>query len=501
MISQRWLWLALLLAGLGSFVVSNSETSLTAAEPTPSYDWLVPNDALKTPFEKQVPILFVSRGRNKVEWEGLKSYWNETEEKAYNPATGQTVLRKAIKIKLPLGINVPPSVPNENPMTLGGWKLGKELYFDPVLSSDGSTSCSSCHAPDRGYTDQAKVSTGIFGKKGGMNAPSVFNSAMNRFQFWDGRAASLEEQAQGPPGNDVEMFDGKGIAWHSAIKRIREKTDYVKRFEKEYGCLPTRDAVAKAIATYERTVIVGNSIIDRAEVATRKRVTEDEGTDFTVTPKDYETVLQAAIASKDMNALTALEIDPTKDAAKIPTIAQGITNGQKLFFGKARCNSCHVGESLSDLNFHNIGVGAVDGKFPAGQEGRFGAAPTGHKNPTEFGAFKTPQLRGLLSTAPYMHDGSEKTLEAVVDYYDRGGNANEFLDNKMRDLEAEEAFMKAKVEGKPWTGEKVMTFTSGGRPIIPKKLGLTPQEKKEVVLFLRAYQSDPVDSMVADQKR
>src|SRR5262249_52991539 len=123
--------------------------------------------------------------------------------------------------------------------------------------------------------------------------------------------------------------------------------------------------------------------------------------------------------------------------------------------------------------------------------GRFGAQATGAKDPDQFGAFKTPTLRGLLSTAPYMHDGSEKTLEAVVEFYVRGGNANEFLDVKMRDIPAEQAWLRG--EKKP-----DIFVTASKKPIAPLKLTLTPDEKKDLVLFLRALQGDPIDPIVAE---
>ncbi len=109
-------------------------------------------------------------------------------------------------------------------------------------------------------------------------------------------------------------------------------------------------------------------------------------------------------------------------------MAQSLNDGRALFFGKARCNSCHVGDNFTDNQFHNLGVGVKDGQLPADTLGRFATLPTGHKNPELIGAFKTPTLRHLLGTAPYMHNGSERTLEEVVEFYDRGGNANEFLD-------------------------------------------------------------------------
>jgi cytochrome c peroxidase len=266
-----------------------------------------------------------------------------------------------------------------------------------------------------------------------------------------------------------------------------------------FGHAPTRDAAAKAIAAYERTVLVGNSLFDRAEVAMRKRVTEEESGKFELKAEDFQEVLKAAFAAKDTHSITALGLDPAKDADKAAATAKRLANGRNIYFGKARCSNCHVGENFTDLAFHNLGIGVKDGILPKGELGRFGSQPTGHKDPAVIGAFKTPGLRALLSTAPYMHNGEGKTLEAVVDFYDRGGNANEFLDPKMRDTDAEIAFVKAKAEGKEYTGPKPAVFTRSGLPIIPFQLKLTPEEKADLVLFMKALQSDPVDSTVADK--
>jgi cytochrome c peroxidase len=463
-------------------------------------DCCVPNEALKRPFAEVTPIIFVSRGLNPKEWEQLPKYWNESTEEVVNPATGAKGVRKVVKIKLPLGLNLQPPVPIENPMTLERWALGKKLYFDPILCSDLTVACATCHSPKNGYTDGGKVSTGISGKKGGMSAPPVLNAAYNRQQFWDGRAGSLEEQAQGPPQNPLEMFDGKGNAWHEVVKRVRAKPEYVKLFEREFGHAPTRDSIAKAIASYERTVLVGNAINDRAELAMRKRVEDEESNKREISPKDYETVLKQAFVAKDTHALEALNLDLAKDAGKVPEVAKSIDRGRILYFGKARCNACHVGESLTDQAYHNLGVGVKDGKLPDDALGRYGSLPLGHKDPSLVGAYKTSQLRGLLSTKPYMHDGGEDTLEKVIEFYDRGGNANEFLDPKMRDYDAEQAYIKAKKGKEPWKGAEVHVFTRDGRPVIPLKLNLTVDEKKDLVMFLRAMESDPVDATVADPK-
>lgn len=459
-----------------------------------SYDWMLPDESKKQSFEKTVPIVFVTRNANPAEWEKLPTFWNQTTQEVVDPISGKKVTQGVVKIKVPLGLTNPPPVPVENPMTLAKWELGRDLYFDKILSSDRTVSCASCHDPKYGFSDGSKTSTGIGGQKGGANAPTVINSAYHRLQFWDGRAASLEDQAQGPVQNPIEMFDGVGNAWHKAIERIRSKPEYVARFEAVFGHAPTRDAVAKAIATYERTVLSGNSIYDRAELLMRQRVEEEESGKFELKPIDFEKALKAAVAAKDINALSALHLTLDAPAQKLAETAKRVHNGRNLFFGKARCTACHIGDNFTDNEFHNLGVGVVNGQLPAGHIGRFGSQPTGHKNPALVGAHKTPGLRALLSTAPYMHDGSEKTLEDVVELYDRGGNAHEFLDPKMRDLDAEAAWLKAKAEGKPYDGPPVQVFND--KPIVPFKLNLSKTEKEDLVLFMRALQGDPIDPKV-----
>ena len=469
-------------------------TTMPAQEPELDVD--LPNEALKRPFAEQIPMVFVSRGQNKAEWEKLTKFFTEVKETALDPFTGKTVERTVVKIKLPLGLNTPPVVPGENQLTLSKWQLGKQLYFDSILSSDGTVSCSTCHTPKAGFSDASKTSKGINGSLGGMNAPTVINTAYNRLQFWDGRADSLEAQAQGPVQNNVEMFDGKGTPWNEAIKRVRKAPKYAGLFEKEFGHGATRDSAAKAIATYERTVLVGNSIQDRTDLAARLRAEEEETNKFEPQPKDYEKVLKAAVEAKDTHSLKALNLKDASDADKIPALAKSINNGRLLFFGKARCNSCHVGETFTDHTFHNLGVGVVDGKIKGGQEGRYGAQALGARDSALYGALKTPGLRGLLASAPYMHDGSEKTLEAVVDFYDKGGNANEFLDAKMRDFDAEKALYASKNGGPAYKGPEAKLFTRGGWPIIPKTLGLTADEKKDLVNYMRALEGEPIDMLL-----
>jgi cytochrome c peroxidase len=460
----------------------------------------LPNESWKMPFKDEIPIVLVARGANPAAWDALRSFWNEDTEKVVDPRTGEPIVRKVVKLKLPLGLNTPPSVPGENPMTVQKWKLGKSLFFDRVLSSDHTISCSTCHQPTKGYTDQRPASVGIRGQKGGISAPTIFNVSYNTLLFWDGRARSLEDQSQGPPQNAMEMFDGSGHAWRKVVDRVRGQTDLVQQFKQVFGTVPTRDTVAKAIACYERTVFSGNSIHDRAEQAMRQRVEKDEsGTaKLELTVQDYLGVVKAAFARKDTVALKALELDAEGDAGKADETAKRLLAGRNLFFGKARCNSCHVGDNFNDGTFHNLGIEARDGHLPERVAGRYGAQAPGHKNPEFFGSFKTPTLRHLTATAPYMHDGSLKSLEEVVDFYDRGGNVNAFLDVKMRDENAERAWYKARAEGKDYRGPEVKVYD--GKAIVPLKLNLTKQEKADVVLFLRSLQGDDPDPIVANPK-
>jgi cytochrome c peroxidase len=492
--------LALLLGAGPSVSLGNDRPGLER----PELDWQLPREGWMLPFKDQRPIYFVNRTQNLQEWLKLPRYWNETAEKVVDPRTGEEVTRNAVKIKVPLGLSQSPPVPVENPMTVQRWLLGKRLYFDHVLSADATVSCATCHDPRRGWTDQLPVSVGIGGKKGGVSAPTVLNSAYNLIQFWDGRAASLEEQAQGPVANPLEMVDDNPHAWYRAVERIRKKGDYVQRFKEAFGTEPTRDTVAKAIAMYERTVLSGNSVHDRADLAMRLRVAEDGGTDFTLQPQDYEGVLREAAMKKDATALAALGLDAGKpaDMNRIPAVAKSISNGRALFFGKARCSNCHVGDNFTDNQFHNLGVGVgKDGQIPKGGLGRYAAQPLGHKNPELAGAFRTPTLRGLHATGPFMHDGSERTLEEIVEFYDRGGNPNEYLDPKMRDFDAEKAYTLSKRNGTEYRGPKVYLFGPDQKPVVPLKLNLTREEKADLVAFMRALHGDDVDPIIADPNR
>jgi cytochrome c peroxidase len=469
-----------------------------AANASKNLEWGLPNTSWMVPFAEEEPIIYVPFSKTK-EWMALPGFWNPGTEKARDPKTGAEFERKVVRIKLPLGLTQPPTVPAENAMTVGRWALGKQLFFDRALSSDASVSCASCHDPKRGYTDQSRFATGIGGQLGGMSAPTVLNSAYHQLQFWDGRAHSLEDQAQGPPANAVEMFDGKGNAWDHVVSRVRQKKDYAPRFRRYFGVEPNRDTIAKAIATYERTVFSGNSITDRAELAMRLRAAEEESTSQAVLAKDYEKVLKEAVAKKDEHSLSALKLTGSDASTKVRDLAASLSRGRTLFYGKARCNSCHVGDNYTDNQFHNIGVGVKNGVISDSLLGRYAQLPLGHKDPQLVAAFKTPTLRGLVGTAPFLHDGSEGTLEKVVDFYDRGGEPSEYLDVKMRNLDAETAYEQSLTKKTQYTGPEVKTYN--GKYIVPLKLNLTEQEKKDLVAFMRSLQGDAVDPIVADRER
>lgn len=465
-----------------------------AIPPIESADFLLPDESKMTPFKDRVPVVYVTT--NQPEWKTLKGFWNDGAEEAVDPATGAKVARKVVKLKVPLGLTQPPPVPAENAMTAEKWALGKRLYYDKILSTNGQVACATCHAPEKGFADGAKSSTGINNALGPINSPTVFNAAYNRFQFWDGRGSSLEDQAQGPVGNNKEMFGGKADPWAEAVQRLRANADYVTAFNRVFGHAPTRDAAAKAVATYERTVLLGNSLDDKAAALMRKRVIEEETGKFVLKAEDYAAALKTEFAAKG-GALKDIGLDAAKDAGKADEFGKRLLAGRELFFNKARCTNCHTGDTYTDHGFHNIGVGAKDGDLPLDEFGRFVRLPTGHKDTALVGAFKTPGVRGLLWTAPYMHSGEEKTLEAVVDFYDRGGNVNPYLDEKMRDTAAEAAYVKARAEGKP-VDPAVKTYGPTKKPIIPLKLNLTAPEKADLVLFMKALNGEPLDPLVSD---
>lgn len=302
---------------------------------------------------------------------------------------------------VPLGL-IPIPWPADNPYSPAKVELGRLLYFDKRLSADNSVSCATCHAPEKGFTDGAPVSTGIRGQKGGRSAPTVINRAYSLAQFWDGRAPTLEDQAKGPIANPLEM-DNTHDAMAAKLSGVQ---DYRPLFQKAFGSPDiTIDAVAKAIATFERTLLSGNSAYDR-----------------------YKT-------------------------GKKPAMTRAQIRGMDIYFNKAKCDQCHEGVNFTANAYANLGIGTDK---PQPDTGRYEVT----KDPLDWGKFKTPTLRDISKTGPYMHDGSLKTLEEVVDFYDKGGIPNKNLDEKI------------------------------------KKLNLTVEQKRDLVEFLKALDGAPITLVV-----
>ena len=291
---------------------------------------------------------------------------------------------RPMTIAAPLGLPPVPT-PADNPPTVETVSLGRRLYYDPALSVDGTVSCATCHDPERGFGDAKRVSDGVGGKQGTRNSPTVLNSAYFESQFWDGRAPSLEKQAEGPVQNPVEMAHTLA----GVERKLMGDEGYRAEFRRAFGPGPIAyDMVAKAIASFERTVIAGNSPFDRYYFGGDK-------------------------AALSPAAVRGFEIfrDPKKGNC---VVCHTINNTFALF---------------TDNKFHNIGVGAHEERFD--DAGRFDVS----KDPNDRGAFKTPSLRNVAQTAPYFHDGSRKTLKEVLDFYIGGGNSNPNLSKEVHALD------------------------------------------------------------------
>jgi cytochrome c peroxidase len=307
-----------------------------------------------------------------------------------------------LKVTAPKGL--PPLTPKAvvpacNPLTKGRYELGRQLYFDPRLSGNGEVSCATCHNPDKGWSDGGKVSTGIHGQTGNRSAPTVFNTAYGKNMFWDGRAPSLEGQAQGPIINPIEM----GMPKHKdVVFRIREVPGYNEQFKKVFGTRPTLDGIAKAIATFERVAALsGDSKYDKYVTGENDALSE---------------------AEKRGMVLFGLRLNPDDEFEP------------KVELQKAKCTLCHVGANFTNEQFHNLGIGWNESTQKHDDVGRWAAEPIGAKSDASLGAFKTPTVRNAALTAPYMHDGSLATLEEVVEHYDKGGNPNPSLDVDIKPL-------------------------------------------------------------------
>ena len=290
-----------------------------------------------------------------------------------------------------------------NPLTRAKVELGRQLYFDTRLSGDSTVSCASCHDPAQGYSAHTKTGVGIRGQLGGRNSPVSYNRILTGPQFWDGRADSLEAQAVGPIQNPIEM----GFTHEGVVQRLSGIPVYAKQFEKIFGEL-TIDRVGQAIAAFERVLVTGPSPYDYEEQWRPLAALDAE-----------DLADDADLAAKHAAAKAAVEAQPMSEEAK---------RGREIFFTeKGNCTACHVGANLADEKYYNLGIG-MEKESP--DLGRFAVT----KDEKDTGAFKTPTIRNVALTAPYMHDGSVATLEEVVEWYDKGGHPNPHLSDKIKPL-------------------------------------------------------------------
>lgn len=268
-----------------------------------------------------------------------------------------------------------PEIPQDNPMTVEGVKLGRMLFYDPILSADNSQSCADCHAPELSFTDVKKFSTGIDGIAGTRNAMSLINAAWIRNLNWHGDAGTLEEQAFEPVRNPVEMHN----TWTNAVESLKSHPDYPDLFFDAYG---TRDFdsthVVQALAQFERILVSNNSRWDQY-----------------------------------------LRGEAQLSAAE--------SKGFEIFFTeKGDCFHCHTTILFTDNEFHNNGLDSIFSDL-----GHYEVSA----NPSDIGRFRTPTLRNLIYTAPYMHDGRFETLEEVIDFYSEGLKFSETIDPLMKKVD------------------------------------------------------------------
>lgn len=266
-------------------------------------------------------------------------------------------------------------VPEDNALTREKVDLGKRLFYDSRLSRTQEVACASCHSQEHAFADPRRVSTGVEGRQGTRNAPPLFNLAWNKSFFWDGGAPTLEHQVIGPIVNPLEM----DMRMEDVVGRVAADASYVRQFEAAFHQPPSPEGVTQAIASFMRTMVSGESRYDRF--------------------KDGDT-----------SALSASE-----------------KRGMDLFFSeRAECFHCHVGFNLTNNGFHNNGARPDDPDL--GRE-RITEQASGR------GKFKVPSLRNVAVTAPYMHDGSLATLEAVIEHYAKGGQGHPNTDPTIHPLE------------------------------------------------------------------
>jgi len=313
-----------------------------------------------------------------------------------------------------------------NPLTRAKIELGRQLYFDKRLSSDSTVSCASCHDPEFGYAFHTQFGVGIDGQTGNRNSPVAFNRILSGPQFWDGRAPSLEAQAVGPIANPIEM----GNTHEACAATVRGIAGYRKQFESIFGAAGvTIDNIGRALASFERVLVTGPSPWDSyKQLADFEKAYADDIADLKELKQEDEELYN--------------EYQQLKQASAAQPIRPSAIHGGELFFSdQGGCTACHVGANFTDEKYHNLGVG-MDKPADQIDWGRFEVT----KDDKDRGAFKTPTVRNVAMTGPYMHDGSQQTLEEVIAWYAKGGHPNEHLSADIKKLSLSDQDQKDLVE-------------------------------------------------------
>lgn len=270
---------------------------------------------------------------------------------------------KQFYMKIPKGFPTP-VIPEDNQLTIARVELGKKLFFDPILSRDFSISCATCHHPEKSFSDTVALSKGVFGRKGLRNSPSLANIAYKNQFFMDGGVPTLELQVTAPIQDHNEM----DLNILDVVQRLKSEPDYVKLSMQAYNQEPSPYVITRAIASYERTLISGNSSYDQYKNGNETALTHSQ------------------------------------------------KRGMGLFYSaRTNCSSCHSGFNFTSNNFENIGLYSL-----YKDSGRMRVT----LNEVDRGKFIVPSLRNVAVTAPYMHDGSMESLEEVIDFFNGGGHTH-----------------------------------------------------------------------------
>lgn len=408
----------------------------------------------------RIPILFVSEGKNPTRWQELPTYWNPS---ALADPTGAAALWQPnplltavtiaavgpprVEIKVPLGLEDPtPFIPADNPPTLGQWQLGRKLFYDnDYLTNSRNLACTTCHDPRYQYASRAAKD-----REERMHTPSLYNIVYQPRIFGDGRGETLESCLQRTFDDERETTLPGRHVWGGAIRRLTRNEVYQREFNLVYGVgFPTQDTVGRALATYCRTLLSGDSLYDRAVALAKKAGKPDpEAAHF-----------EAALRPGELVSLNSVNKKPADVAAEIHL-------GYQLFHDKlpqspTSCVACHAGTLFTDKGYHNIGLGVP--VSPVDNPGRIAALPPGQRSAAMMGAYRTPSLRNVTRTPPYYHTGDEADLTRTVLEHLQGG--------------------------RQWTSYTDRLFlTPDGKNRLPRHL--TDREVLALVLFLRTLNGD-----------